>query len=521
MHGGDRRRARALVPGVGDPGRRLQCDDDRRSRRDRRHVVVVAASVPSTAHGSSARSRARLPDRPRRCSSSTTRTRLGHGSGRLCRATCAAVPGTSRSSRASKPPLRVRPHEAARRGTLRRLERHPRRRRPRCWPARVATLPTSIDAGLLHAAFLRSSEPHARVTRIDVAAARRLNRRHCRHHRRGDEADHQPLSQPCHGSTASTHRYYWALAIGPRPHGRRSDRARRRRSRATSPRTRSSSSTSTYEPLEAIADIEAALDAGKPKLWDRADGNTLMNTTKQYGDVAAAFAGADRVITATFDCHRHSNQPMETRGCVAEIDATTPRADLAFGHAEHPRAEVVPRVSSRAGSPSRNRSSGCRSTATERRAFVAGHTEVRPREPTDAHRRRLLGIRISMRRDPSTVVHLLRGGLGLIAKDGTKIPEVEAQRHRRRLRRKGVFSHEEIAVCAAALQLGRSVKWIEDRNEHLAVGGHAREETDADRGRGEGRRRGPRPSVSTSPSSTAPTRRLPFPQRCSRRSCES
>ena len=31
-------------------------------------------------------------------------------------------------------------------------------------------------------------------------------------------------------------------------------------------------------------------------------------------------------------------------------------------------------------------------------------------------------------------------------------------------------------MCAAALELGRSVKWIEDRNEHLAVGGHAREE---------------------------------------------
>ena len=54
----------------------------------------------------------------------------------------------------------------------------------------------------------------------------------------------------------------------------------------------------TYEPLEAIATIDAALDATKPKLWDRADGNVLMNTTKQYGDVAAAFAAADRVITA-------------------------------------------------------------------------------------------------------------------------------------------------------------------------------------------------------------------------------
>jgi carbon-monoxide dehydrogenase large subunit len=36
---------------------------------------------------------------------------------------------------------------------------------------------------------------------------------------------------------------------------------------------------------------------------------------------------------------------------------------------------------------------------------------------------------------------------------------------------------EDIAVCAASKALGRPVKWIEDRNEHLAASGHAREET--------------------------------------------
>ena len=38
-------------------------------------------------------------------------------------------------------------------------------------------------------------------------------------------------------------------------------------------------------------------------------------------------------------------------------------------------------------------------------------------------------------------------------------------------------SREDIAVCAASKALGRPVKWIEDRNEHLSASGHAREES--------------------------------------------
>jgi carbon-monoxide dehydrogenase large subunit len=38
-------------------------------------------------------------------------------------------------------------------------------------------------------------------------------------------------------------------------------------------------------------------------------------------------------------------------------------------------------------------------------------------------------------------------------------------------------AREDIAVCAASKALGRPVKWIEDRNEHLSASGHAREES--------------------------------------------
>jgi carbon-monoxide dehydrogenase large subunit len=41
---------------------------------------------------------------------------------------------------------------------------------------------------------------------------------------------------------------------------------------------------------------------------------------------------------------------------------------------------------------------------------------------------------------------------------------------------KNGVQRDEVAVVAATIDLGRPVKWIEDRVEHLAVGGHAREE---------------------------------------------
>ena len=42
---------------------------------------------------------------------------------------------------------------------------------------------------------------------------------------------------------------------------------------------------------------------------------------------------------------------------------------------------------------------------------------------------------------------------------------------------KAYVPREEIAIAMASKQLGRPVKWIEDRNEHLLASGHAREET--------------------------------------------
>lgn len=80
-------------------------------------------------------------------------------------------------------------------------------------------------------------------------------------------------------------------------------------------------------------------------------------------------------------------------------------------------------------------------------------------------------------REPIRVAHLSRMLLGLLAKDPATLPRVTAQDIGGAFGAKTLVGREDVAVLAAALSLGRSVKWIEDRNEHLLVGGQAREET--------------------------------------------
>ena len=75
---------------------------------------------------------------------------------------------------------------------------------------------------------------------------------------------------------------------------------------------------------------------------------------------------------------------------------------------------------------------------------------------------------------------------------------------------RGELYPEDVLVCLAALRLGRPVKWIEDRREHLIAANHSR--AAAPQGARRGRCRRPHPRASTTSSSTtraamcAPTR---------------
>ena len=77
-----------------------------------------------------------------------------------------------------------------------------------------------------------------------------------------------------------------------------------------------------YEPLDAVASVEAALAPGAP-LVQRAGGfqdNVAFRHTREGGDVEAAFATADHVVRLRFAHSRLAAVPVETRGVVASWD---------------------------------------------------------------------------------------------------------------------------------------------------------------------------------------------------------
>ena len=329
--------------------------------------------------------------------------------------------------------------------------------------------------GMLHAAFLRSPWPHAAIRSVDTAAAR---------HHPGVVAvltgsDMQRLTHPFFGTLALPGLYgppYWALAT---------DRVRMVGDPvaivvAESRRVAEDACDLIevdYEPLEPVANMEQALDPSRPPLWPKAKGNVLCRETRTFGDVGAAFAAADRVIRERFAQHRQSNQPMETRGSVAEIDPAT--GDLTLhtsNQALHLAKWCLALLLQRR--PVRQSLQGLVRQRRVLRRFAAGARHFLKANPAI-----LSGVRGSLPtmgrqflQDPGRSGHLTRSLVALLGKDSAHLPEVRAGDIGGAFGAKYTISREDVALCAAALEVGRSVKWIEDRNEHLMVGGQAREE---------------------------------------------
>jgi aerobic carbon-monoxide dehydrogenase large subunit len=83
-----------------------------------------------------------------------------------------------------------------------------------------------------------------------------------------------------------------------------------------------------YDPLPAVASIEGALDPGSPPIFEDLADNIVLETAKVFGDIDAAFASADHVVRRTFVQQRQSPSPMETRGGVAAYTPATSELSL-------------------------------------------------------------------------------------------------------------------------------------------------------------------------------------------------
>jgi len=256
--------------------------------------------------------------------------------------------------------------------------------------------------GLLHVAFLRSDDAHARIRRVDASAARA---------REGVAAVY----------TAADLGDYWKpgpLLVPPPPvPGSVFNTATqvplaKDKIRHSGEAIAMVVAASRYlaedaledivvdlEPLDAPADLEAALAPGAPLVHEHLGTNVSARVHQTKGDYAAARRAADVVVSRRFTYDRGVAAAIENRGIVASWDA---RAE-----------ELTVWDTTQAPIPIRN-------------GLAA-----------------MLGLRESQVR---VVAPFIGGGFG---------PKIM------------MFYPEEVLLPWAAMQLGRPVKWIEDRRENF------------------------------------------------------
>ena len=97
-----------------------------------------------------------------------------------------------------------------------------------------------------------------------------------------------------------------------------------------------------YEPLQAVVTMEQAADPALPPLFEDVGSNVMYTESMNLGEPDAAFAQADRVVSAMIDSARVTHVPMEGRGGVADYQIGSRRADLSRRIAGAARATSKP-----------------------------------------------------------------------------------------------------------------------------------------------------------------------------------
>ncbi len=175
---------------------------------------------------------------------------------------------------------------------------------------------------MLHAAFVRSPHPHARVRAVRLDAARRapgvvgiLT---------GEEA--AALCRPYRGTLA----HYRGMKTGamlPLARGRVRTVGEPVVALAAESRAQAEDAAARvevdYEPLPAVLSPEQALAPDAPLIHEELGDNVIYQTRLEAGDPDTAFAAAHRVYRRRFTTGRHTGVPLEPRGLVAEFDPAT------------------------------------------------------------------------------------------------------------------------------------------------------------------------------------------------------
>ncbi len=83
-----------------------------------------------------------------------------------------------------------------------------------------------------------------------------------------------------------------------------------------------------YEPLDSNTDPEKALDPSTPLIYEDWKSNLLKRAEIKGGNVDAALADADVVVKERIKTHRHTAAPIENRGIIAIFDQVSGRIDV-------------------------------------------------------------------------------------------------------------------------------------------------------------------------------------------------
>jgi carbon-monoxide dehydrogenase large subunit len=179
--------------------------------------------------------------------------------------------------------------------------------------------------GMLHAAFLRSMYAHARVHSVDVSAARQRPGVVAVYTAEdmGDFWRPGPLNVPAPHSIENV--VFHARTQIPMV----KDKARHlgdpiavviAESRYIAEDALEDIIVD-YEPLDAVVDLERALEPGAPLVHDDLDSNMAAHVVQRKGDYDAARAQADVVIKRRLLIDRGAAAALENRGVVAHWDA--------------------------------------------------------------------------------------------------------------------------------------------------------------------------------------------------------
>jgi aerobic carbon-monoxide dehydrogenase large subunit len=180
--------------------------------------------------------------------------------------------------------------------------------------------------GMLHAAIVRSPHAHARIARVDAAAARAMP---------GvaavltaadlpSPAPRIPAPPMFPGIAAATHpllaadivRYVGQPVAVVVAHTR------------YAAEDAGEAVAVDYEPLPAVVDVEAAIAPAAPVLHARLGGNVVFTREVRAGDPEAAFQNAAAIVDATFEQPRLAGVPLECRGVLARYDEACGRFEV-------------------------------------------------------------------------------------------------------------------------------------------------------------------------------------------------